>query len=52
MGQRPWVIALDLGQSDTRGGIALDYAVAHGIFEHPSQNAERVAGGRNGLRSR
>jgi len=50
MGQRPWVIALHLGQTGTRGGIALDCAVAHGIVEHPSQNAQRVAGGHGELK--
>jgi len=52
MGQRQWVITLHLGQTDTRGWIALNCPVPHGIVEYPPQNAKRVAGGRNELRSR
>src|SRR5271156_1357034 len=52
MSQRPRVIALHLGQADTCSRIALDCAVAHGVVEHPAQNAQRMASGRNGLRPR
>src|SRR5271156_2831629 len=52
MGQRPRVIALHLGQADTSSRIALDCAIAHGVVEHPAQNAQRMASGRNGLRAR
>jgi hypothetical protein len=46
MCQRSRIVALHLGQSDTRRRIALYHAVADGVVKHPPQNAERVAGGR------